>query len=311
MALTERSINLLESIQVPNTYWKRKNKAYLYWFRSLLQKIDSSIIFSNLPKGWNDDFFHLCMWALGFVCVFESKSANSNKIEIGKAGRVVFQPATVAGFDFYYQPVTATVSNPLLTQEFTIGEDCELIKLTPDYLGVLDIIDFYASKLAELSKGIDIGLLNTKMPLILSAKNSAQAETLKKVYDKIQEGESLVILKDLIDDGDEIIPAKNPFETWSNDYRATYVVHNLLEDLKLILDSFYVEIGLPVALEKKERLITSEADFSSAQSQARISTWIETLKESLAIVNAKFNISITAEVAYERENNTNRDGERS
>lgn len=311
MLLSERNINLLESIGVPNTYWKRRNKAYLYWFRSLLQKIDSSIIFGGLPKGWSDDFFHLCMWAFGFVCVFDPKIANANKVEIGKSGRVVFQPATVTGFDFYYQPVTATVSNPMLTQTFNVHEDCELIKMTPDFMGTFDIIDFYASKLAELSKGIDIGLLNTKMPLILSAKNSAQAETLKKVYDKVQEGESLVILKDLIDDGDEIIPAKNPFESWSNDYRSTYVVHNLLEDLKTILDSFYVEIGLPVAIDKKERLVTSEADFASAQSQARVSTWIETLKESLAIVNSKFNINITAEVGYEREDNPDRDGESS
>lgn len=305
MILNERNINLLESIHVPNTYWKNRTVEYQYWFRSLLQKIDSSIIFDGVPDNWNDDFFHLCLWALGFVCVFKPTT-----VELAKDfGPVVFNPCTINGFDFYYQPKEAVVSNPNLkpafTNTFTIGKDCELIKLTPDFFGVFDIIDYYASKLAEISKGIDVGLINAKMPMILTAKNEAQAETLKKVYDKVQAGESLVIWKNEVDH-DELMPVKDPFESFVNDYQKTYVVHNLLEDMSNILNSFYNEIGIPVAIEKKERLITSETDFSTAQSQARISTWIETLKESLVRVNRMFNISITAEIAY-NVNNDNTD----
>lgn len=299
--LSERLINILENIKVPNTYWKDRTVMYKYWFRSLLEKIDSSIIFNNLPDMWNDDFFHICLWALGFVAVFKSPT-----IEIGKKyGPIVFNPCTITGYDFYYQPVKAIVSNPNLdnvfTKEFSIGSDCELIKLTPDFIGVLDIIDYYASKLAEISKGIDVGLINAKMPLILTAKNDAQAETLKKVFDKVQAGESLIIWKNEVDH-DELMPVKDPFESFVNDYQKTYVVHNLLEDMQNILNSFYSEIGIPVTIDKKERLITSETDFATAQSQARISTWIETLKESLIKVNSMFNINITAEIAYNIDN---------
>lgn len=317
MLLSERNINLLESIGVPNTYWNKRSLEYKYWFRSLLQKIDSSIIFDNIPQGWNDDFFHVCLWALGYVAVFKPTDI-SNAVELSKYGKVLFNPGIISGFDFYYQPTIITVSNPNLknvfSKEFKIGTDAELIKLTPDYLGIFDIIDYYASKLAEISKGIDVGLINAKMPVIMSAKNEAQAETVKKVYDKVQAGESLIVWKDIADN-DEIIPTRDPFESWANDYQKTYLVHNLLEDMELILNSFYVEIGLPVAIDKKERLITSEADFASAQSQARISCWMETLKESLEKVNRMFGTSITAETAYninsednsdERENNIDR-----
>ena len=304
MVLDERMINILESINVPNTYYKNRSREYMYWFRSLLQKIDSSIIFNDIPKGWSDDFLHICLWALGFVAVFKPDS-----IELGKKGLVVFNPAVVSGFDFYYQPTIATVSNPNMnipfSRRFVIGRDCELIKLTPDFRGIFDILEYYASKLAEISKGIDIGIINTKMPVILTASSDAQAETLKKVYDKVQAGESLVVWKDEVDD-DEIIPRKDPFESFFNDFTKTYVIHKLLEDMQTILDSFYCEIGLPVAIEKKERLITSEADFASAQSQARISCWIETLRESLDKVNKMFNTSINCEVAYERKDNSDR-----
>lgn len=301
MVFDERTINMLESIKVPNTYWNKRTVQYKYWFRSLLHKIDSSIIFGGLPSGWNDDFFHLCLWALGYVAVFKSPT-----VEVGKKfGPTVFNPCVLSGYDFFYQPTTATVSNPnidpVFTKEYKLGKDCELIKLTPDYFGVFDIIDFYAAKLAEISKGIDVGLINAKMPFILTAQNEAQAETLKKVYDKVQAGEPLVVWKNETDN-DEVIPAKDPFEAFVNDYQKTYVVHNLLEDMQGILNSFYTEIGIPVAVEKKERLITTEANFSTAQSQARISTWIETLKESLTLVNEMFDTAITAEIAYNEDN---------
>lgn len=302
MFFTEQQINLLESYKIPNTYWKTNNISYQYWFRSLLHKIDSSIIFTGLPEGWSNDFFMFCLWAIGYVAVFKPDRdlLNSQGAEFIIDNKAVFQPCVLSGYDFYYQFNRATVSNPLMKKpkELEIGKTCELIKLTPDYCGIFDILDFYASKCAELSKGIDQGLINCKLPLILTATNQAQSETLKAVYDKVQSGESLIVWKDETDEG-EIIPTKNAFEEWSQDYKKTYVVSNLLDDLDHILNNFYTEIGIGINLEKKERLITSEADFASAQSQARISCWLETLKESLTKVNKMFDLDINCEVAYE------------
>ena len=59
MFLDEKTINLLESFHVPNTYWKNRSVEYQYWFRSLLQKLDSSILFDGMPEGWSNDFFML------------------------------------------------------------------------------------------------------------------------------------------------------------------------------------------------------------------------------------------------------------
>lgn len=305
--LTEKNINLLESLNVPNTYWKTGTLEYSYWFRSLLQKIDSSIIFKNLPVGWNDDFFHLALWARGFVAVF--KTDRTDLLPYGENG-IIFQPAVASGVDFYYQPTTLTIANPYYSGELIIGKDSEVLKLTPDCFikgGIMDIIDFYATRLSELTKSIQMGIINAKIPMILTAKNEAQRETLQKVYDKVQAGETLVVWKNT-DDGEEIMPVKDPFESWTNNLKETYIVSQMLEDMQKILDSFYTEIGLPVAIEKKERLVTSEADFSSAQSQARISCWVNTLKESLEKINKHFNTNI--EVEYARTSDPDRNGER-
>lgn len=280
-------IEILENIKVPNTYWQKTSKEYRYWFRSLLQKMDSALIFEGLPEDWSQDFFLLCLWALGYVAVFDTARWG-----------VAFQPCTLSGFDFYYQPTKALVTNPLYQKQLEIHKDCEILKLTPDFRGVWDIVDHYATQLAEATKGINIGLINSKMPLVLTASNAAQAETLKKVYDKVQAGESLVVYKDLTDQFSEVIPRKDPFEVWNQDYKQTYIVTNLLTDLQTILDSFYMEIGLPVStVDKKAHMLNAEADFNEAQSQARIACWVETLNESLELINKKFGLNITVDYA--------------
>ena len=292
----ERQINILESLHVPNTYWKGKSKEYKYWFRSLLHKIDSCLIFSGFPENWSNDFFMFCIWSLGYVAVFDTERWG-----------VSFFPCTLGGYDFYLQPEFVQVSNPRYTKKLYVGKDCEILKLTPDFRGVFDIIDYYATKLAEASKGIDMGLINTKMPCILTASNQAQAETLKKVYDKVQAGETLVVYQEEEDTG-EIIPRKEAFEFWNQDFKQTYIVNQLLTDLQMILDSFYMEIGLPTTIEKSAHILDAEADFQSAQSQARIACWVTTLRESFKKINKHFGLNL--EVQYASENDDRWDGER-
>ena len=307
---SENTVDLLNGMQIPSTYYKDKSLEYRYWFRSLIHKIDSSIVFKNLPKGWSNDFFMFCLWVRGYVLVF--KTDRKDLQEYGENG-IVFNPCHVSGYDFYYQPTTALVSNPHMPTKFSYEFDLRkdnaaLLKLTPDFWGVLDIIDYYASKLAELSKGIDMSIINSKFGLIASASNEAQAATLKSVMDELQKGNPLVVYKDQLKESDEIIPRKEPFEIWIQELKKNYILTDQLQDFQTILNSFYTEIGLPVAIEKKERMITSEADFASAQSQARIACWVETLRESLEIINKKFNTKIEVEYAREINDNGDREG---
>ncbi len=304
---SEETIDFFENLHVPTTYVK-DSEVYRYWFRSLLHKIDSSIVFKNLPKGFSNDFFMFCLWVRGYVLFF--KTARKDLREYGE-NFVVFQPCYLSGYDFYYNPKKATVANKYLQFEYEFdlhSNSAALLKLTPDYMGVLDIIAFYADKLASLSEAIDMSIINSKMGLIATADNEAQSSTLKAVYDKLQRGDPLVVYDNKMIDNDEIIPRKEPFTMWVQELKKNFILVEQLECFQKILDSFYTEIGLPVAIEKKERLVTSEADFASAQSQARIACWIETIQESLEIINKKFNLNIEVEYARNNDPDRNRNG---
>lgn len=301
----ERQIAILQNMTVPSTYWNTKSQQYQYWFRSLLQKIDSCLEFKNLPKDWSQDFFLLCLWARGYVAVFESERFGD------KETGIAFQPCNVSGYDFYYQPTKAIVANPLYQKELTIHKDCEILKLTPDFNGIWDVIDHYATQLAELTKGINVGLINAKVPLVVTADSLAESEKLKKVYDKVQAGESLIVWKEDTNHFDkEVMPRKNPFEdAFLNDYTKTYIVTNLLQDMQTIMDQFYMEIGLPTrTFDGKAHMLNAEADMQANQSQARVSCWVNTLTESMELINEHYGTNLEVQ-ANEQSFNTMDDGE--
>lgn len=279
--------DVFERLAIPNTYFKNRTYEYRYWFRSLLHKLDSSLIFKGLPDDWPEDFFKIILWARGYLAVFKTERWG-----------VTFQPvASLSGYDFYYQPQKVAIANPYYNKILDLHKNVELLKLTPDFCGILDIVDYYATKLAELSKGIDMGLINAKMPMVLVANDESQSQTLKAVYDSVQNGESLVVWKDKLSDG-EIIPRKEPFQFWNQDFKQTYIVTELLDNLQQILDSFYMEIGLPTVLnDKKAHMLNQEADFQSAQSQARLACWVSNLEESFERIERLFGLRLEVEYA--------------
>lgn len=63
----------------------------------------------------------------------------------------------------------------------------------------------------------------------------------------------------------------------------------ILTDMQTIVNNFDREIGIPsLPYQKKERMVTSEADSTIIDSQSRILTWFETLKSSIENVKKLF-----------------------
>ena len=67
----------------------------------------------------------------------------------------------------------------------------------------------------------------------------------------------------------------------------------LLSDAQTLLNQFDNEIGIPtLPAEKKERMITDEANARQADCSARITLWDECLRNSIKTVNKKFGLNI-------------------
>ncbi len=289
-------INAIEGCYSPSMVKSMNNQVFWLWERALFQRAASVIDFDGLPKEWDGtvrDFFIYCLYKYGYVGVM-------NVPEHG----LIFQPGTLTGYNIYYQPVKFMVANPHLSisaSEFIIGETCELIKLTPDYMGIWDIITYYAEKLATLDNAINMSLINNKFAFMLAAKNKQASEAFKKMLDKVNSGEPAVIYdQKLLNDQQD---KSEPWQLWSRDHmKENYITTMQLEDFKTLLNFFDKEIGIPtLPVEKKERMITDEANSTIVDSISRSEIWLKTLESSLELVNNKFGLNISAKRHYSEE----------
>lgn len=290
--LNYQKINIAAGRFSPSTIKAHNNLSFWFWSRSLFQRAASVIDFT-VPQNWEGkvkDFFVYCLFKYGYVAIF-------NTDDFGLS----FQPCAPKGYDFYYQPTSVLISNPLLNKEFKLGSEAELLKLTPDYYGVWDIIDYYAEKLSMLDVSINSSIVNSKFAYLLGAKTKGAAQALKKLLDQINKGEPAVIYDSRIFDDPSSKGDVSPFQTWFRDaMKNNYITSDLLQDFQTLLNDFDREIGIPtIPYQKKERLVQSEAESTEIDAKARSIVWIDTLDSSIKEVKQLFpDITLSAQLRY-------------
>lgn len=294
LPLNYDKINFIAGTYTPSTVKPCNNESYCYWERSLFQRACSVITIENLPENWHGnvkDFLYFCLFRWGFVAMF-----NSNRFGIS------FQPCTLNGFDFYYQPTEALINNPKLEVTLKVHKECEVLKICPDFLGIWDIIDRYARRLSEFDPAIDMAVINSKYSRILGASTKAGAKFLEKVVDKVNEGNPAVIF-----DNSVLLPAdpttkEDIIKDYSFNVKETYIGTDLLQDFKSILNEFDTEIGIPtLPYEKKERMVTDEAKSKQIDATSRSKVWVNTMNDCFKLINPLLNTNMKAVHNYDED----------
>jgi len=308
--LNYQTLNSLAGRYSPSMVKAYNNATYAYWERSLFQRAVSRIR-TTLPVEWEGtrrDFLLYCLLKIGFVFVSKNDTLG-----------YWFNPGSLYGIDFYYQPTEFILANPnankvgLKDTRFRLHEDGELLKFMPDYMGIFDIISYYAEKLSALDCAINTSIINTKFSFILAGKNKATVEALRKIFDKINKGEPAVFTdKALMSDPQT---GETPFQMLDiQKVKDNYITDKQLIDLQTIINAFDAEIGInTVPYQKAERFVSAEANSRQDDSQARIITAIECLKSSIKDIKKlypditlDFNLREEVQEDEQRETDTDR-----
>ena len=306
--LNYEQINVNAGTYFPSQVKPYNNEAFIYWQRSLFQRACSTLIL-NVPDIWkpHKNLLYWSLFAYGFCGVFDLD-------EFGKC----FNPVNVSGYNFYYEPTIAVLANPAMKDdktEFEIGKNCQILKLTPDYKGVFDIITYYAEKLAALDCAINTAIINTKFAYIIGAKNKSAAEVLKKLFDRVSKGEPAVFFDSKLanDPNDKAEPWQALFR---DNLKSSYITTDLLKDAQTILNNFDCEVGIPtIPYEKKERMVTSEAESRQIDATSRSIVWFDELTRTMEICNeflgftGSDNLSVTMRYNIEERGEENGNGE--
>lgn len=275
-------INLYNSSFSPSTVHVKNTGLQRYFRKYLLQKA-ISVFKWTLPDEWDPDYFKYTLYGLGYIAVLNTRSFG-----------VICQGGSLGGYNLYYRPSYIMITNPLLKETITadIGSDCALIKLQPDYSSIMDIVNYYADQMALASEAVGMNLVNVKTGVVFGAKDKAQAESYKKMFDKLADGDPAVFIdKNMLDDQGK--PNWMPFV---QNLGQQYITDKLLSDIRKIEAMYDTEIGIPNAnTDKAERLITDEVNANNTETATRCELWLESIRRGIDDANNMFGLSLSVD----------------
>ncbi|MBQ1292511.1 MAG: hypothetical protein IIY21_00610 [Clostridiales bacterium] len=282
-------INRYNARRKPSTVHSQENATTWYFRRYLIQKIISVFEFDGIPKDWSKDYFLYTLFVNGFVAI-----VNTDKFG------VIPQHCNLYGYDVFYRPTNVNIANPLLRGNLTprIGTQCALIRMQPDYGSCWDIVAYYADLLAMSTEALAVNITNSKLAYVFACEDKTVAESFKKMYDQLQEGNPAVFAdkKLFLDDGS---PA---WDTFQNNLKQNYIAKDILEDMTKIDARFCTEIGIPnVNMAKESGVTDNEVEANNIDTKTKASLWLETIKDGLKQANDMFGLNISVKFRYESE----------
>ena len=117
------------------------------------------------------------------------------------------------------------------------------------------------------------------------------------MMDKINTGEPAVVVDKALfnDDGSP------NWQLFTQNLKNTYLVSDLLCDLKKIEDEFDSKVGIPNAnTDKRERLITDEVNANNAETAIIAAGWLDHIQIGLDQVKAMYGVDIKIDWRYKQ-----------
>lgn len=263
-----------------------------YWERSLFQRMRTLYRIEGLPEAGahqiqtDMDAFMWGLFHMGFLVMFNTKQYG-----------ITFQPGTPAGVGLQYEPTSMTVATPYFnfSRPLLIGDECEIIKMTPDYRGIWDIITKYARELMNQEIAIRQSQINARFAYAISVENNNQASTVRAMFERVANGDPYVIYNQNIKN--KGMPNSEPTVPWAQldrNLKENFILPELLDGRRKILEDFYREIGVPLPIDKKERVNVAETNIAAAEGYNRRNVWKQCLDDSLARCNRMYGTNIKA-----------------
>ena len=249
------------------------NTSAIYYREKLLRLILGRFEVTGWPEEWDLDYALSHLFLDGFFTITDT--------EIG----VVPLQCGVHGNNVFNRPNQVIVANHGRGSfNRTIGVDCALVRLQYNYRGIDTLLQRYATMLAMCDSSQAVNILNAKVSFVAFAESKAQAETMKKMYDAIAMGEPAVFMR-----GDPTFRDQFMF----NNVKQNFVGAEIQDLKSRIMDEFLSEIGVKnTNTEKRERLVTYEAESREEETRSGIAHWIETVNLGLSDANRLYDLNL-------------------
>lgn len=256
---------------------------YLYRFT----KIGLSMFeWVNLPKSMNSRYLEMCLFYFGKAALLKDEKWGFINTKCTGSGDINIYglPTTLHCFsyDFYTDRNLYTGLNPL--NESNDYDDCILVMNNWEGIPTISTIELFCLRLYEASRTCDVNIKAQKTPVLLIAdeKQRLFLENLYSQYD----GNQPFIFGDKDQLGEQTIKSINT--------QAPYVADKITEYKKEIWNEALTFLGVNnIMLEKKERLVTDEANSNNELINLNLESFLAPRMEACRQFNEKFKLTGT------------------
>lgn len=237
----------------------------------------------NLPPTMSSRYLELCLYYKGQAALLYDEDYGFINTQAADSGYINIYglPTKINCFSYSYNKMRELyVANTNLPAE----EECILVMNNYQRIPTASTISLYAERLCDAQRACDINVKAQKTPvLLLTDKN--QELTLRNIYAQY-DGNSPVIY------GDKNLLNEKPIDSIST--QADFVANDLREYMQGIWNDFLCFIGINNLSEKKERLITSEANTNNELVNMNMQSYLIPRKQACKEFNEKFGLTGTS-----------------
>ena len=273
-------------------FWESANAnsiAQQYYLSRLSELAMSMFKWKELPDSIDPRFLEYTLFYEGAAVFFKDKDLterNLSKNEQEEGGTYLALQVVLGGdLNVYRVPnnrkaYAVNTYNKKLTVEDSVIIWNNMIRL-PEYGRMM----FYAEKLAQIDRAIDVNVKGQRFPIAILCDES-QRLTMKQVYKQYDGNEPFIFGDKSLDlSGIQVINTGSP-----------YVADKLQQLKNNIWAEAMMCLGIPNSpSEKKERLVANEAKVSQGGTLASRSSRLEMRKRACDEINKMFGLAIDVE----------------
>lgn len=234
----------------------------------------------NLPDTMNSRYLEMCLYYNGQAALLYDEDYGFINTQAADSGYINIYglPTKINCYSYSYNKMRELyVPNTNLPAE----EECILVMNNYQRVPTASTISLYAERLAEAQRAADVNIKAQKTPiLLLTDKN--QELTLRNMYAQY-DGNSPVIF------GDRNVLADKPIDSINTN--AEFVANDIRTYMEGIWNDFLCFLGINNLNEKKERLITSEANTNNELVNLNMQSYLIPRKQACKEFNDKFGLT--------------------
>ena len=246
---------------------------------NMLIKCNQMFVYKNLPDSIPKRVLERFLLENGY-CIFTKEN-----------DRFIVLTGSLGGeLNEYYEYTKCIVSNPYLklNQEYTLDDDCVLIRNDSKMKGLIPLLEKYGVLCGDCEVSINMLTNNLRTQFFISASDDKTRQNADLFIKKLIDGELSVIGENQFLEGVKVHNVSS---------QANYI-QQFIELNQYLKASAFNEIGLDANFNmKRERLTVNEVELNTSILIPLADNMLEERKNAIELINKKYGLNIEVDLS--------------